>query len=84
MPQSTTSTREVVARSIACEQCPFCRAALSDEWVKAAHSRVAGRAGGRPRVLRRCPFCREKFGARALREHAPVCEENPKLKSAER
>ena len=25
------------------EQCPFCKAALSDQWITAAHSRVAGR-----------------------------------------
>jgi hypothetical protein len=41
-------------------------------------SRLVGRNGGRPRVLRRCPFCKEKFGARALREHLPVCNRNPR------
>jgi len=40
------------------ERCPHCLHALSDDWIKAAHSRVAGRAGGRPRLLRSCPFCR--------------------------
>ena len=55
------------------ENCPHCKHALSDAWIKTAHSRVAGRQGGRPRVLRPCPFCREKFGSRALREHVPRC-----------
>lgn len=65
-----------------CERCPFCQMALPDQWIKAAHSRVAGRSGGRPRILRQCPFCKEKFSARALREHVPLCEKNPRLAKA--
>ena len=61
---------------LSAEQCPHCNRALPDEWIKAAHSRVAGRAGGRPRILRGCPFCKERFGARELREHIPRCEKN--------
>jgi hypothetical protein len=67
------------------ENCPHCKHELSDAWIKAAHSRVAGRQGGRPRVLRLCPYCREKFGGRELREHIPRCAKAPKstaLKSA--
>jgi hypothetical protein len=55
------------------EQCPFCQVALSDEWVRAAHSRVVGRVGGRPPVLRPCPLCKEEFGARELRVHVRLC-----------
>ncbi len=67
------------------ENCPHCKHALSDDWIKGAHSRVAGRQGGRPPVLRLCPYCREEFGGRELREHIPRCAEAPKstaLKSA--
>lgn len=60
------------------ENCPHCKHELSDDWIKAAHSRVAGRRGGRPQVLRPCPYCREKFGARDLREHIPQCDKAPK------
>jgi hypothetical protein len=60
------------------EKCPHCKHELSDAWLKAAHSRVAGRQGGRPRVLRPCPYCREKFGGREFREHIPRCEKAPK------
>src|SRR5437868_2303453 len=60
------------------ENCPYCKHQLSDDWIKAAHSRVAGRRGGRPRVSRPCPYCREKFGARELREHVPRCDKSPK------
>jgi hypothetical protein len=59
------------------ENCPHCKHELSDAWIKAAHSRVAGRQGGRPRVLRLCPYCREKFGGRELREHMPRCDKRP-------
>jgi hypothetical protein len=58
--------------------CPYCKHELSDDWIKAAHSRIAGRQGGRPRVLRPCPYCRKKFGARDLREHIPQCDKVPK------
>ena len=37
-------------------------------------SRVRGTfAGGRPRVLKPCPYCAQTFGARELRAHAPHC-----------
>src|SRR5437667_3526052 len=60
------------------EKCPHCKHELSDDWIKAAHSRVAGRRGGRPQVSRPCPYCKEKFGARELREHIPRCDKAPK------
>src|SRR5437868_8012500 len=60
------------------ECCPHCEHQLSDDWIKAAHSRVAGRRGGRPQVSRACPYCKEKFGARELREHIPRCDKAPK------
>lgn len=60
------------------ENCPHCKNKLSDAWIKAAHSRVAGRQGGRPRLLRPCPFCKVKFGGRELREHIPRCGEAAK------
>ena len=50
----------------------------TNDWIKAAHSRVAGRRGGRQRVLRPCPYCRKKFNARDLREHIPQCDKAPK------
>ncbi len=77
MRRAAATTRQPAPSSGRCEQCPHCNRALSDEWIKAAHSRVAGRAGGRPRILRGCPFCKEKFGAREFREHLPRCEKNP-------
>ena len=82
MPRPIRSTRDTYAPSAECEHCPFCHVALSGQWIKAAHSRVVGRTGGRPRVFRRCPFCKEKFGARALREHVPLCRKNPRLATA--
>lgn len=60
------------------EVCPHCGEPLSDAWIKAAHSRVAGKAGGRPAVVRPCPFCGEKFAAREMRAHRPICKKKPK------
>jgi hypothetical protein len=55
------------------EKCPCCSCFLPDEWIKAAHSRVAGRSGGRPRVQRKCACCNKEFGSRELRRHLPGC-----------
>ena len=41
-------------------------------------------SGGDTTVLRPCPFCREKFGARAMRKHTPACPKNPKAKTKNR
>jgi hypothetical protein len=30
-------------------------------------------AGGRPKTLKPCPYCRESFGARDLTAHKPHC-----------
>ncbi len=30
-----------------------------------------------PKVLRPCPFCKKKFGAREMRTHKPVCPKKP-------
>jgi hypothetical protein len=62
------------------ENCPHCKHELSDDWIKAAHSRVAGRRGGRPQVSRPCPYCKKEFGARDLREHMPRCDKALKRK----
>lgn len=77
MPRVETTKARPSASSARCERCPHCNRTLPDEWIKAAHSRVAGRTGGRPRILRPCPFCKGEFGARELRKHMPVCEKNP-------
>lgn len=29
--------------------------------------------GGRPKKLRKCPFCKQKKGVRELRLHKPIC-----------
>jgi hypothetical protein len=76
-PRFAASTRETARGSTRGEHCPHCDHVLSDEWIKAAHSRVAGRIGGRPRVLRPCLFCKKKFGARELRGHIPRCDKAP-------
>lgn len=55
------------------ERCPHCNHVLSDAWIRASHSRIAGRSGGRPLVLRACPLCKFEFGARELRKHIPRC-----------
>jgi len=31
------------------------------------------KSGGRPPVMHRCPYCREKFSARDVRTHKPIC-----------
>lgn len=77
MRRSTEVKRQPALLAGQCERCPHCNRTLPDEWINAAHSRVAGRTGGRPRVLRQCRFCKERFGARELREHTPGCEKNP-------
>ncbi len=64
------------------ERCPHCHKALSDDWIRAAHSRVAGRLGGRPRMSKPCPFCRHTFSARDLRDHLPHCERNPNARGS--
>ena len=64
---------EVAPPSRGGEHCPHCNLALTDEWIKAAHSRVAGRRGGRPFVLRGCPFCRERVWCpRVARSHSAM------------
>ena len=35
--------------------------------------------GPRPKVLRDCEFCHKPFGARAMREHRPVCPKRHNL-----
>jgi hypothetical protein len=35
-------------------------------------------AGGRPKNLQPCPYCRQKFGARELAAHKPNCADRPK------
>jgi hypothetical protein len=35
-------------------------------------------AGGRPKVIRQCEFCKGKFNARDLHSHAPKCPKRPK------
>jgi hypothetical protein len=79
MPRAKAAAQRHV--SAVGEQCPHCHQGLSDDWMKAAHSRVAGRAGGRPRRLRLCPFCRREFSTRELREHLPHCSGNPKWRA---
>jgi hypothetical protein len=44
-----------------------CPRVLTDGWTRAAHSRIAGRTGGRP--ARMCDFCGQEFSARELRQH---------------
>ena len=39
-----------------------------------AARRRAAKGAGRPPVTVPCPFCRQSFGARALREHVPRCD----------
>src|ERR1051326_4576495 len=77
MPK-TANEGKVAPAAAKGENCPYCKHEISDDWIKAAHSRVAGRGGGRPRVLRPCPYCRKKFGARDLRGHIPKCDRAPK------
>ena len=38
------------------------------------------RRGGRPPVLNRCPFCREKFSTTDFRKHKPRCPKAALLK----
>jgi hypothetical protein len=78
MGRQNQGIRSTGSQSAVCEHCPFCRKALSDQWIRAAHSRIAGRTGGRPLVLRKCPVCMKEFGARALREHLPECRKESK------
>jgi len=39
--------------------------------------RPADLAIGQPKVMRPCPYCKEKFGARDLRAHKPRCSSRP-------
>ena len=52
---------------------------LMSEYKRRASLRREVFAGGRPVVLRPCPFCRKEFGAAELRKHKPEC---PKKKAA--
>jgi hypothetical protein len=77
MPKPEQNRRAQAPTTGGVECCPFCRSVLSDQWIKAAHSRVAGRTGGRPAVLRECSFCRQKYCSRELRIHQPRCPKKP-------
>lgn len=37
-------------------------------------ARGGGIGGGRPKVLKRCPNCRRKFGVAEMRKHRPECK----------
>lgn len=65
-------------RAADAERCPHCDKVLTDAWIRAAHSRIAGRSGGRPVVLHACPFCKAEFGSREFRKHIPRCTKNPR------
>jgi len=82
MPRGRGTAHQRDSRSKHRERCPHCQKALSDKWISAAHSRIAGRLGGRPRMSKPCPFCRDPFSARELREHVPHCEKNPNARGS--
>jgi hypothetical protein len=41
-----------------------------------------GQYGGRPREMRKCRYCSQEFGARAMRAHLPRCEMRPRVRQA--
>jgi len=61
--------------------CPTCHAPIPDAAIQ---SEIGRRQNARrkthvgpPKVLRPCPHCRARFGARELRAHKPQCPEKP-------
>ncbi len=53
--------------------CPYCNHSLRPAFVLSEANRLRGRLGGRKKVLKPCPKCGAKFGARELREHLSRC-----------
>ena len=53
---------------------------IPEEPFKAEVARRTGIKGGRPVVLRPCPYCQQPFGTVALRRHQPSCLKKPNRK----
>ncbi len=53
------------------------REATDEQWASERGRRNAAarqiNAGGRPKALKPCPYCKKEFGARDLAAHKPSC-----------
>lgn len=60
--------------------CPHCHKRISEvSLLSAAASIIRGRGGyAAPKKLSPCKWCGELKGARDLRDHKPVCPQNPR------
>jgi hypothetical protein len=59
--------------------CPNCEAPISDAWIIAERNRLLSTGvARRAKVLKPCPHCKKRFGARELRAHGPRCAKNPR------
>ena len=55
---------------------------LRREWNTRAQALRTTFAGGRPAVIRACPFCKKDFAAAELRKHKPHCPKKKQVKVA--
>lgn len=57
------------------------REATDEQWASERGRRNAAArlvpAGGRPKVLTPCPYCKKQFGVRDLTAHKPHCPKRP-------
>lgn len=57
--------------------CPHCHEQIDPMWIKSASGKLITRQrksfGGRARVPRNCPWCKEEFHSQALRTHLSKC-----------
>jgi hypothetical protein len=61
-------------------KCPRCHSLLQEAFLRSAVGRMNNRLHtptGPRKVLRPCPFCNKKFGARDIRVHKPRCPKKP-------
>jgi hypothetical protein len=64
--------------------CPHCRRPLPAKFLRSAAGKIYNRLRtptGPPKVLRPCPFCRKKLGAREMRLHMPRCPKRSSRRS---
>jgi hypothetical protein len=47
---------------------------LKSEWARRTRAKVKNAGGGRPKTMRRCRWCKHKFGAVEMRKHLPLCD----------
>jgi transcriptional regulator NrdR family protein len=57
--------------------CPHCHKSISASQIASALARSGSETAGRPKTIKPCPKCGQRFGALELRKHIPHCHRQP-------